>query len=233
MVKSKAPIGSGVNFWAAESFKRLRTNLDFCFPDVSDCRVIGITSAVKGEGKSTTAANLAFTIAQTGKKVLLVECDLRLPVLSSMMNLTRKPGLTNLIIGNSDGNSVLQQYGNLNNLRVITAGDIPPNPTELLSSHRTQKTLEAMKQAADIVILDLPPVSIVPDALILSKYVDGLLLVTRQGYSTKKTLNDTIRQIEFANARILGFVMTDAKTKEKYYEEYKSKSLSNKLGRRR
>ena len=232
MAREKTPIGSSANFWASESFKLLRTNLDFCFPDVSNCRIIGITSAVKGEEKSTTAANLAFTIAQTGKKVLLVECDLRLPVLSSMMNLARKPGLTNLIIGNSDGSSVLQRYGDLDNLRVITAGDIPPNPTELLSSHRTQKTLEAMKQAADIVILDLPPVSIVPDALILSKYVDGLLLVTRRGYSTKKTLDDTIRQIEFANARILGFVMTDTKTKEKYYEEYKSKSSANKIGRR-
>lgn len=222
-------VGPTINFWSAESYKLLRTNLEFCFPDVTSCKVIGVTSAVKGEGKSTTAANLAYTIAQAGKKVLLVECDLRLPVFSSMMNLARKPGFTNLVVGTADGMDVLQPFDGLESLRVVTAGDIPPNPTELLSSKRVEKILSAMKEAADVVILDLPPVTIVPDALVLSKHVDGILLVVRQGYSTKKTVDEAIRQIEFSGKRILGFAMTDTKQKGKYYyDEYKAHTQTRK-----
>lgn len=219
-------VGADINFWSAEAFRLLRTNLDFSFPDITGCQVIGVTSAVKGEGKSTTAANLAYAIAQTGKKVLLAECDLRLPTLSTMMNLSRKPGFTNLVMGNADGVAVLQSYNGIDNFRVITSGDLPPNPTELLGSHRTEMAMNAMKNAADILILDLPPVNVVPDALILSKYIDGMIVVTRRGFSTKKTLNEAIRKLEFVNAKILGFVMTDTKRQDKYYEEYKARTRS-------
>lgn len=219
-------VGADINFWSAEAFRLLRTNLDFSFPDITGCQVIGVTSAAKGEGKSTTAANLAYAIAQTGKKVLLAECDLRLPTLSTMMNLSRKPGFTNLVMGNADGVAVLQSYNGIDNFRVITSGDLPPNPTELLGSHRTEMAMNAMKNAADILILDLPPVNVVPDALILSKYIDGMIVVTRRGFSTKKTLNEAIRKLEFVNAKILGFVMTDTKRQDKYYEEYKAKTRS-------
>lgn len=222
-------VGSNINFWSAEAFRLLRTNLDFSLPDVSGCQVIGITSAVKGEGKSTTAANLAYAIAKTGKKVLLVECDLRLPSLAMMMHLLRKPGFTNLIMGTADGALVLQYFDNMDNFRVITAGDLPPNPTELLGSHRTEMAYKAMKKAADIMILDLPPVNVVPDALILSKHIDGMIVVAKQGYTTKKVLNEAIRKLEFANTKILGFVMTDTKHRDNYYEAYRAKPKSKHL----
>lgn len=213
-------LGASLGFGAAEAYKRLRTNLEFSLPDASGCKVIGVTSSLKGEGKSTTAINLAYTIAQTGKNVLLIECDLRLPTYSKVLRLAPAPGFTNLLMGTADGGQVLQRYGSMDNLRIITAGDIPPNPAELLSSKRMRLAVDAMKNVADVIILDLPPVGEVTDAQIVSRLADGMIIVVRENYCNKRALDETMRQMQLADAKILGFVMTDSDVQKKGYYKH-------------
>ena len=221
-VQSQVALGREMSFGAAEAYKRLRTNLDFSMPDLGEgCKVIGVTSALKGEGKSTTAVNLAYTIAQTGKNVLLIECDLRLPTYSKNLHLAPAPGFTNLLVGTADGSQVLQRFEKMSTLRIITAGDIPPNPAELLGSKRMRLAINAMKNAADVIILDLPPVGEVSDALIVAHLMDGVIVVVRENYCDKRSLEETMRQLRFAEAKVLGFVMTDSQVQHKYYKKYR------------
>ncbi len=213
-------LGENLNFGAAEAYKLLRTNLDFALPGGGQHLILGVTSSVPGEGKSTTTINIAYTIAQTGKKVLLIEGDMRLSVLAKRLRVHSRPGLTNLLVGQCSGNEALQKSGLNPNLWVMTAGDTPPNPAELLGSNPMEVTLKAMSEIFDVVMVDLPPVSAVSDALIISKHLDGIMVVVRQDYATKPALDDTVRQLRFAGAKILGFVMTDADTQKKGYKRY-------------
>lgn len=210
-------IGDRLNFAASEAYKLLRTNLMFALPDEKKCRVVGLTSSVSGEGKSTTAINLAYSIAQTGKRVLIVEADMRLPTISEKLGLKRNQGLSNLLAGLSSGAEVMQPSGLHDNLWVITAGDIPPNPSELLGSEQMRVTIEVLGKDFDFILVDLPPVNAVSDPLIVSKLVSGMILVVRQDYSSRRLLSDAVRQLEFANAKVLGFVMTGATTGTKKY----------------
>lgn len=218
--QQRKTIGENLNFGAAEAYKLLRTNLDFALPGGSEHLILGVTSSIPGEGKSTTTINIAYTMAQTGKKVLLIEGDMRLSVLAKRLRIHSRPGLTNLLVGQCGGNDVLQKSGLNPNLWVVTAGDTPPNPAELLGSHPMEVTLKAMSELFDVVIVDLPPISAVSDALIISKHLDGIMVVVRQDYATKPVLDEAIRQLRFAGAKILGFVMTDADTQKKGYKRY-------------
>lgn len=213
-------IGKGLSFGAAEAYKLLRTNLTFSLPG-ADCKVIGVTSSLRGEGKSTTSINLAYTFAETGKMVLLIEGDMRLPVLSKRLPVKQTPGLSNLLAGQSTGNEVLQNSGLLNSLKVIAAGAIPPNPAELLDSANMEQTLKVMRNHFDVIIIDLPPVTAVSDAITVSKFLDGLVLVCRQNYCDKRSLDETIKQIKFSQAKLLGIVATDSNQQNKgYYKRY-------------
>ena len=210
-------IGSGLSFEAAEAYKLLRTNLAFSFPESGESKVIGITSSLKGEAKSTTSINLAYTLAETGKRVLLIEADMRLPVLTKRLKIRKAPGLSNLLAGQSSGNDVLQSSGLLKNMTVITAGTIPPNPAELLDSHPMEVTLKTMRDYFDYVIVDLPPIMAVSDALVVSKYLDGIVVVVRQNVCDKKSLAETVRQLRFSQTKLLGFVMSGSDSKSKKY----------------
>lgn len=214
-------VGKGLSFGAAEAYKLLRANLAFSLPDNGKSKVIGVTSSLRGEAKSTTAINLAYTLAETGKKVLLIEGDMRLPVLAKRLRVMRTPGLSDLLAGHSNGNDVLQNSGLLNNLKVITAGTVPPNPAELLDSNPMQVTLQTMRDYFDVVIVDLPPVTAVSDALTVSKYLDGMIVVVRQNYCDKKSLAETVRQLRFSHAKILGFVVSDSDLQNKHYKKYR------------
>lgn len=218
--EAKKTIGDNLSFGAAEAYKLLRTNLEFSILGESGCRVIGITSAVKGEGKSTTAINVAYTMAQGGSKVLLLEADMRLPTLGKRLHVHQKPGLSDLLVGKCNGSEVLQKSGLLSNLWVTTAGDIPPNPAELLGSNPMAVTIKAMADLFDVIILDLPPVTAVSDAAIASKLVNGIVVVVRQDFCDKSSLDDAIRQLRFVDAKILGFVMTDSDLQKKNYKRY-------------
>ena len=216
-------IGENLNFAASEAYKLLRTNLTFSFTDEDTKRVIGVTSSMKGEGKSLTSINLAYMIAETGKKVLLMECDLRLPNIAKRLNLKSTPGLSNLLVGLNTANQVIQQGVLQTELDVIVAGDVPPNASELLESSRMQYALEKLSEYYDYVILDLPPVTAVADALVASKLASGMVIVVRQDYATKAALAETMRQMRYANARVLGFVMngvvdSELPYKKRYYK---------------
>lgn len=218
--ETRKTLGSNLNFAAAEAYKLLRTNLDFSLPGEKKCKVIGVTSALRGEGKSTTAVNIAYTMAQSGGKVLLIEADLRLPTLAKRVRAKSKPGLSNLLVGQCSGNDTLQRSELIQNLWVITAGDIPPNPAELLGSSNMAATVKALADVFDVIILDLPPLTAVSDALIISKLVDGMLIVVRQDYCDRGSADEVVRQLRFVDAKILGFVMTGADTQKKNYKRY-------------
>ena len=128
-------ICEGLSFAASEAYKLLRTNLLFSLPE-KGCHIIGVTSSVRGEGKSTTSINLSYTIAQSGKRVLLIDADMRIPSVAIKLDLNEAPGLSNLIAGMHSEGSCMRQSNQLENWYILPAGDIPPNPSELLGSER-------------------------------------------------------------------------------------------------
>jgi len=220
--ETRKTIGSNLTFAAAEAYKLLRTNLNFSLPEVNGCKIIGVTSALRGEGKSTTSVNIAYTMAQTGHKVLLLEADMRLPTLSKRLRVASAPGLSNLLAGQCGGNDILQKSGLLPNLWVTTAGDLPPNPAELLGSGNMEVTMKALADIFDVIIVDLPPVTAVSDAVVVSKMVQGMIVVVRQDYCDRASVDEVVRQLRFVDAKILGFVMTGANTQAKTYKRYGS-----------
>ena len=208
--------GKNLNFAAAEAYRLLRTNLMFSLPDEQRCRIIGITSSNAGEGKSTTALNLAYMLAEADKTVMLIEADMRLPTISKRLGLETTPGLSNLLAGLSSGKEVIRKTSLEDKLLIIPSGDIPPNPSELLGSEQMKTALEVFSQSADFIILDLPPINEVSDALVVSRLVDGIVMIVRQNYSSRRALAEAMRQLEQANAKVLGFVMTAANTMNKW-----------------
>ncbi len=212
-------IGSELNFAAKESYKMLRTNLTFMI-DEEENNVFGMTSSVSGEGKSLTSINLAVSFAEMGKRVVLVECDMRKPVLEKYLNVSVKKGLSKGLAGQYSPLEAIYRSLRFRNLYYIAAGDIPPNPAELLSSNNMKNLVERLSKEFDYVILDLPPVTVVSDAVIASKYVKGFVLVVRDNYVDKDELSETIRQLEVAEAKILGIAYNVHDSgKGKYYKK--------------
>ena len=209
--------GPNLNFAVTEAYKLLRTNLRFSFPDEGQCRVIGITSSVQGEGKSTTACNTAFVLAEAGESVLLLEADLRRPSIASKLGLSKGPGLSNLLVCRSDYRETLQQCSEAPGLHVMTCGDVPPNPSELLSSNRMVQFVQQVKKEYDYIIIDLPPVTAVSDAVAVSKLLDGVVMVVRGGVAGQQGLAEAMRQLTMVGVRILGFVFRDAERNGRKY----------------
>ena len=202
-------MGAGVNFAASEAYKMLRTKIQFSFADDKRCRVIGLSSALSGEGKSLTAVNLAYTLSQLDKKVILVDCDMRRPTLAEKLSINKKPGLSSYLTGQSSLEELVQDCnlrGSADAFHVIAAGQNPPNPVELLSSEKMRKGLALMREKYDYVILDLPPICEVTDAMAVAGVTDGMLLVVRQNYCDRLVLGEATRQFNFIEAKILGAV---------------------------
>ncbi|MBQ5356153.1 MAG: CpsD/CapB family tyrosine-protein kinase [Clostridia bacterium] len=216
-------IGKDMNFAAMEAYKRLRTNLMFSFSGDEACHVVGVTSSLRGEGKSTTSMNLAYTIAETGKRVLIIDADMRLPQVHEILGIKQSPGLSNVLVGESNGANIIQASGIHTGLHVITAGDISPNPTELLASRRLANMIEALKPRYDYIVVDLPPVDAVADALIVSALTSGMVIVVRQNYVDKSVLANTVRQLRYHKANILGFVENYADEEKTFYKKYYKK----------
>lgn len=220
-----AVIGPNISFAASEAYKLLRTKLQFSFADENDCHVIGLSSALSGEGKSLTSVNLAYTLSQLDKKVLLVDCDMRRPTLAEKLGVLNYPGLSNYLTRQCSVDDLVQECElkkGENTFHVIVAGQNPPNPVELLSSERMKKALLSMRKVYDYVILDLPPVGEVSDAMAIAKETDGILLVVRQNYCDRNVLVDTINQFDFINAKTLGIVFncTVEGGGKGYYKKY-------------
>ena len=192
-------------FSVQEAYKTLRTNVMFSLPGTG-CKCIGITSADRGDGKSSVAINLAIAFAQLKKKVLIIDCDMRLPTVASKLGIKSSPGLSNLLAGQIDVKEKLIFRVNSRGIDVLVAGDIPPDPTVLLESRQMSKLIEMLKSHYDYIVFDFPPVSVVTDAVILSKDIDGYFLIVRHNYSEYGRMNNVIRIMNFAEAKVLGFV---------------------------
>lgn len=218
---------------AAESYKTLRTNIQYAGFD-RQIKSLLLTSCEPSEGKSLTAANLAISIAQDGKKVLLVDCDLRKPMQRRVFNVMNIKGLTNVLAEGADYREVVNDV-NVDNLELITSGPKPPNPSEILGSSKMQAFMDEITADYDMVILDTPPMLPVTDATVLSRIVDGVLLVIRHGQTTIEAAEIVRRQIEKVGANILGAVINDVPMDDNnyyYYEYYGEPEILSRKDRR-
>ena len=216
--KEIVTVGSGISFAASEAYKLLRTKVQFSFTE-SGCHVLGVSSAMAGEGKSLTSTNLAYSLAQLDKRVLLIDCDMRRPSLAEKLKIEKHPGLSNYLTGHATMAEVTQSIKlDLESpFSVITAGRNPPNPMELLSSEKMEQAIAGLKQSYDYIILDLPPVGEVGDAMAVAKLTDSILLVSCQDYGTRVALSNAMTQFEFINAKILGVVLNRASDGKRSY----------------
>lgn len=226
---TKKTLHKNLEFTAVEQYKILRTNLDFTLPEDVKCPIIGVTSSMRGEGKSTTAVNLSYVLAEKGNPVLLIDGDLRIPSIAKKMNIEPSPGLTDLLMGHGahmpDFQSAL-----LKNWYILPSGDIPPNPSELLGSRRMEYILNSLRESFDYIVIDLPPVNIVSDALSIASLITGMVVVVREDYTEKKELERCFRQLQLSNVNVLGCILNESKNdggsykkykKHKYYKYYK------------
>lgn len=205
----------------AEQFRTIRTNIEFAQLD-KPMKNLLVSSSIPAEGKSTVASNLAYVIAQTDKRVLLVDADLRKPTVHRTFKLNNEQGLTSLLT-NADlkFNQVVQHSRDLN-LYFLPSGPIPPNPSEILGSGRMTLLMQELGQYFDIVIYDAPPITAVTDPQILATKVDGVVMVVRQGYTRKEEVKKAKEALDNVNANILGYVINGKEVSDSagYYSYY-------------
>lgn len=197
----------------AEAFRQLRTNMQFIDVD-SQRKVFVVTSSVPGEGKTTTATNLALAMAETGQRVVLIEGDLRRPRVAEYLGLVDEVGITNVLVGSLDLPTATQSYGT-KGLTVLASGPIPPNPSELLQSQAMSEILAQLERESDVVIIDAPPLLPVTDAAILTSLAGGALLVVRHGKTTQDQVRQSIASLANVDGRLLGTVLNMAPTKSR------------------
>jgi receptor protein-tyrosine kinase len=204
-VKQPLVTDLGTHAPRVEAFRVLRTNMQFVNVD-SDSKVFAVTSSLPSEGKTTTACNLAITLAQTGQRVLLIEADLRRPKVADTLQLESVVGLTTVLVGRIGLEDAVQEYS-VENLSVLTSGAIPPNPSELLQSQAMADVLDEVRKAYDVIIVDAPPLLPVTDAALLTAQSDGALIVVRHGKTTKDQLRHSMERLEAVEGRALGVVL--------------------------
>lgn len=192
----------------SEQFRNIRTNISFMNVD-KEIKTIAFTSAMASAGKSTVSANVAITMAQAGKKTILIDADLRRPTLHSTFKVSNVQGLTTLLTNkNVDPESVIMASG-VENLDILIAGPIPPNPSELLGSKHMLDLIENVKKEYDMVVIDLAPVLDAAETQQLTSSLDGTILVVRQAHSQKAAVKRAVQMLKLTNSPILGYVMND------------------------
>ena len=209
------------NFLITEAYKALRTNIIFTLNNANHgCKKIIITSASPGEGKTTTCINLAIAFAQTGSKVLIVEADLRKPRVYRHLQIERKPGLSDVLGGLVELKQAVkkcEEYG----IDCITAGQLPPNPVELLSSDKMGEVIDVLSASYDYIFIDTPPINVVADALVIAPSTDGIVLVIRDAITPFDAFNHAVEAAKFANINILGTVMNGVNNKRSRRYSYR------------
>ena len=212
----------------AESFRQIRTNLQFT--NVSGrAKSFLVTSSVPGEGKSTTATNLAIALAQAGHAVCLIDADLRRPMVHDYLGLDRNAGLTTVLVGAGEVNDLLQPWGE-DHLFVLTSGQIPPNPSELLGSEQMRTLIKDLEQVFDMIVVDAPPLLPVTDAAVLSQNVGGVVLVVGSQQVRSQDLTKSLAALEMVEANVLGLILNRLPSKgpDAYAQSYYSyKSVTN------
>lgn len=202
----------------SEQYRTIRTNIQFSSVD-EELRSILFTSSGPGEGKSMTTANIAVTYAQQGKKVLLIDADLRKPTVHYTFRLDNLKGLSNVLVGDVLLEEAIHTTS-IDHLDVISSGPVPPNPSELLGSRKMRAILERAKQQYDLVIFDTPPVLAVTDAQIMADFVDGAMLVVRSKVTELDAATRAVEALKPAKARLLGTVLNDREKKGSNYYYY-------------
>ncbi len=214
-------------FRVVEAYKALRTNIMFSVPaEEARARKVLFTSANPGDGKSTVSVNTAITFAQADMKVVLVDADLRKPTTHKYFGLSSKKGLSNILSGQSSLEEVIMAIPGVENMYLIPSGMLPPNPSELLSGKYMEKLMAQLESMFDVVVIDTPPVTVVADALALCGYVDGVMVVASNNKTSYPEMQDAVKRLEFADAKILGVVFNRAKIqgfrKNRKYSNYYS-----------
>lgn len=207
----------------SEAYRSLRTNLEFSSLD-KPLKTMVVTSPGPEEGKSTTLANLAITLAQAEKKVILVDCDLRRPSQHEIFEVTNGVGLTTMVVDEGAFKNPPFQETPVPNLKLLPSGPLPPNPSELLGSRRVEEIIATLRERADLVLFDAPPIIAVTDAAVLASKVDGVLLVIKAGTTKRDHAQRAKVLLEKVNARLVGAVLNNARmdiTLHRYYADQK------------
>lgn len=211
----------------AESYRSLRTNIQYSSID-KQVKTLVVTSSNAGEGKSTVSGNLAYTFFQNGKRVLIIDCDLRKPSLHRKFNVSNEEGLTDVLVGTSKLNNVMKKIDD--NLYLLTTGTLPPNPAEIIGSNTMENFLEQCKINFDYIILDTPPILPVTDSKLLAIKADATVVVVRSEISKSKHVSQAFKELEKVNANIIGTILNDVEMySEKLYYDYSNKSKKSKF----
>lgn len=207
-------INKRTEFIISEAYRTTRTNIMFSLVDEEKCKKIVITSAIPGDGKTISSINLAITFAQTGSKVLIVDCDLRRPKVGTYLGVNGGKGLSDVL-----GNLCILEDVTLSHegIDYIPAGQIPQNPAELLSSKRMENVIDELSEQYDYIFFDTPPISLVTDASGFLDKVSGVIMVVRQNHTTHKAVQAALSAFEFTNAKVLGFILNDSGFKHHSY----------------
>lgn len=205
---------------AAEAYRTIRTNLNFISPD-KPLKSLIITSSAAAEGKSLTLVNLAVSMAQNGKKVVIIDADLRKPMQHKFFEMTNFSGLSGILTGEISLEEGMRETG-VENIKIISTGIVPPNPAELLASNKMEELVDQVEENADYVLLDTPPVIAVTDATILSNIVDGVLMVVASHQTEEQILSKARETLQKAHANIVGVVLNKypAHNDSNYYQYY-------------
>lgn len=202
----------------SEAFRTLRTNIQFSSID-KEIKTLVVTSSSPTEGKSTISSNLAITISQSDKKVLLIDCDLRKPTVHKTFGLDNQKGLTNILMG-EELSDALNKNEDLENLLILTSGPIPPNPAELIGSKKMKVFLDKIRGEYDMIILDSPPVGLVTDSAVLSTIVDGLILVGAVAQTDIEIAKQSKELLKKVNSNIIGVVLNKVPIEGRSYYKY-------------
>jgi capsular exopolysaccharide synthesis family protein len=219
--KSPLIIHDGPYAPRAEAFRKIRTGLQFVDVD-REHKIVVVTSSVAGEGKTTTACNLAITMAQSGKRVLLIDADLRRPRAARYLGLPTGVGLTSVLVGTASLDEAVQIWGD-DLMSVLASGPLPPNPSEMLGSRHMRELLARLRDEYDLVLIDVPPVLPVTDAATTAAACDGVIVVVRHGKTRREQVAGTVAALRTVDANLLGTVLNLAPQRgaeQSYYQEY-------------
>ncbi len=209
------------DFDTVETFKTIRTNIMFSLPKTNSGKVIAVTSSSPGEGKTTTSVNLAITFAQTGAKVVLVDCDLRKARVHRYLQVKRDNGVSNVLCGFTELDRAIKRNVR-SNLDVLPAGEIPPNPAELLESPEFEKLVAELRKRYDYVLIDTPPVTVVTDGIVIAKQCMGIVVVVRENQTTFDFLDETMESLKKTDTKIVGVIVLGSENKNKKYGYYRN-----------
>lgn len=218
------------NFRVQEAYRMARTNLLYSGGGEDERMVFGFTSASPGDGKSLTCANMAISFAMSGKRVLLLDCDMHKPTQDTTFGVSTERGLSEYLATICDEPEVLSTERE--NLSILPAGHCPPNPAELLYSPRFESLMEWAQKEYDCVFVDLPPINLISDATIIAKHIKGYVLVVRAGYSDTRAVQAAVDSIETVGGKISGFILNGVEAEESgYYKNYDKYKRYGRYGR--